>query len=163
MDYSQHYTGVTYSAFLKFEEDYIPSLDNFYIIDNFFVTNYTNHLFNTKVFDEKKENIEYERELSNGKKLICFNKTTKQIYNFYIDEYFLSDGEKQILISKAYYDTSDKPCNIHISGLTKDNLCFVAIYDSKYDDYYNTPLEYSTEILTDEFLFGFDVEAVEKT
>ena len=168
------YHGTTYTASVIFKEERLfPCF--FTLHDYAYIKPREQY---RKIFDmleEDAENIEYEQELPNGGKIVCYNKTITNEPYFYgeentsseVEKYILSDGFKKILVTKKYIYTDsnndtehNKLVYVDIYGITNDNLYFVIDF-SLYidiDDY-----EYPQEVVTDEFLFGFNVEIVERS
>ena len=112
------------------------------------------------------ENIEYKKELSDGSVMECYNKTTKTSARSITVKYILSNGTKTIFVVKEYSKESynDQEQNIPTSISLLGNI------DG--DQYFNMHNVFEapqllgheiSEDLTDEFLFGFNVEIVERS
>lgn len=97
-----------------------------------------------------------EHQLSDGR-IIKRSATVSKIEDYpAIDitsiTYVLSDSNKTMFVEKTYFDSDF--CGIFLLAVVNDSQYFtVSLY----------PKTYSDEDLTDEFLFGFDVEAIERT
>ena len=108
-------------------------------------------------WEEKK--IEYEKKLSDQTTMECYNKTIETNKNLKTVKYILSNGTKTVFVEKTYYDYDypNIPHGIHLLG----NI------DGKYFEVFNVfeapqILQHEvTEDLSDEFLFGFNIEIVE--
>ena len=166
------YHGTTYTASVIFKEEGI--FPCFFILHDYAYIK--SRQLHRKIFDmleKDAENIEYEQELPNGGKMVCYNKTiTKEPYYYggentssEVEKYILSDGFKKFLVTKKYIYTDsnndtehNKLVYIDIYGTTNDNLYFFIDFSSyiDIDDY-----EFPQEVVTDEFLFGFNVEVID--
>ena len=145
-----YYNGSTQSARVIFEQYPIVRLNVTVPTDE-----YTQRIDSWFLrIEQQKKSIEYEKELSNGKNLVCYNKTITDYESMYTEEYILSDGVKKVLISKVYY-FSDIPLTIELFAITENNLYLNAGFLEG--------TNYTEIVPSDEFLFGFDVEAVERT
>lgn len=169
------YHGASYRATLSFKEERL--FPCFFILRDYAYIKPREQY--RKIFDmleKDAENIEYEQELPNGGKIVCYNKTITREPYFYdgeqtsseVEKYILSDGFKKILVTKNYIYTDsnndtehNKLVYIDIHGITNDNLYFFIDFSSHHidiDDY-----EYPQEVVTDEFLFGFNVEVIDNS
>lgn len=103
--------------------------------------------------DESK--IEYEMKLINDEIVTCYNKIVETKNNKIQERYVLSNGTKDVFIKKIYYEDSITPNEIY--------LCY-SINDAIYFNIFSSNISFfSGEIPNDEFWFGFDVEAIERT
>lgn len=161
------YHGSTYIATLSFEEECILPC-TFLLHDYSYIKSRYEDVFD--MLKEDEQNIEYEEEMSNGKKIVCYNKTItkKSSSNMSTEQYILSDGMKKIFVTKRYdysdrinYTEDKKLVYIDVYGITNDDLYF-SINFSNYVGIEDYDYEYPEEALTDEFLFGFDIEKIEK-
>ena len=156
------YHGVTFPVIMYFGEDFTPSYLFIEICDYYYSELAYSDEHDIHRLKEKKQNIEYEQELSNGKTLTCYNKETiESSSEGYGEQYILSDGVKTFLVEKKYSYESDNNTLSYIDVIGFIDECFIHIDFSFYADVYD--YEYSDEVLTDEFLFGFDVETIERT
>lgn len=114
--------------------------------------------------DIANKNIEYKKELSDGSVMECYNKTTKTSARFITVKYILSNGTKTIFVVKEYskesYNDQEQniPTSISLLGNIDDDRYFYV------SNIFSTPQILGHEIsedLTDEFLFGFNVEVVD--
>lgn len=105
--------------------------------------------------DIEAENIEYEKKLLNNDNIKCYNKTIKTGEYFFQEKYVLSNDDKKVFILKTYSDDYDLnlPYELYVLVNFKNEIYFSINFS--YQDI--------TKDLTDEFLFGFNVEAIEKT
>lgn len=105
--------------------------------------------------DIGEKNIEYEKKFSNNDTVTCYNKTIETGDYYFQERYVLSNDDKKVFISKTYRDDYDPnlPCELYALVNFKNEIYFLINFS--YQDI--------TKDLTDEFLFGFNVEAIEKT
>ena len=115
-----------------------------------------NSQYGAAFIDAKEKNVEYEKKLSDNTIMTCYNKVIKK-YGYSTDEkYILSDGEKNIFVVKVYSDD-------YYDGVLPYN--FECLVNIKNEIYFSINFSWDdiTEDITDEFIFGFDVEAIERT
>ena len=115
-----------------------------------------NSQYGAAFIDAKEKNVEYEKKLSDNTVMTCYNKVIKK-YGYSTDEkYILSDGEKNIFVVKVYSDD-------YYDGVLPYN--FECLVNIKNEIYFSINFSWDdiTEDITDEFIFGFDVEAIERT
>ena len=158
IDHRGSFTGGAFSISLTCDEYYeeiifVRILEH-YVYENIYNSNFAD-------IDWKEKNVEYEKKLSDETIMECYNKTIETNKNFKTVKYILSNGTKTVFVEKIYgnYDDPNIPERIHLLG----NI------DDKYFEVFNVfeapqILNHEiTEDLSDEFLFGFDVEVVERT
>ena len=155
--HESNYTGGGYFACLTCEEYYeemiFVGVLEYYRYKNVYKSDFAD-------IDNKEIIVEYETELANGSVMRCYNKTTETSKYFITVKYILSDGTKTIFVEKRYDEGSSIPYKIHLLGNIGDDQYFEVI------NVFEAPQILQHEVkedLTDEFLFGFDVEAVERT
>ena len=104
--------------------------------------------------DSEEKNVEYEKKLLNNEVMTCYNKTVKTEKYSVVEEYILSNDKKTVFIAKTYNDDYDPylPYDIHVLVNSKNGIYFSM-------DFFWKDI---TEDLTDEFLFGFEIEKIEK-
>lgn len=113
--------------------------------------------------DTENKVLEYKKELSDGSIMECYNKTAETSTYFIIEKYILSDGTKTVFVKKEYSKRSynDQEDNI------PDCIYLLGNIDDRYfcvSNIFEAPQILGHEIsedLTDEFLFGFNVEVVD--
>jgi hypothetical protein len=151
MDNGGTYNGASYITYITcFEQYTFPAQINILSKERY------NSKYGAAFIDPKEKNIEYEKKLSDNTVMTCYNKVIKKYDYTTTEEYILSDGEKNIFVAKVYSD------DYYDGVLPYDFECLVNIKNEIYF-IIEFPWDNITEDITDEFLFGFDVEAVERT
>ena len=112
--------------------------------------------------DTEEKIIEYEKELSDGSVMKCYNKTVETVKKTTVVKYILSNGTKTIFVEKKYgnNENSNIPRSIRLLGVIDGDKYF------RVNNLFDAPQNLNCEIkedLSDEFLFGFDLEIVERT
>ena len=152
-----NYTGGRYVACLTCEEYYeeriFVGVLEYYVYKNVYKSDFAD-------IDNKEIIVEYEKELSNGSVMQCYNKIVETSDGLETVKYILTDGIKKVFVEKKYVEGTSVPYEIHLLGNIDDDQYFEVI------NVFEAPQILQHEVkedLTDEFLFGFDVEAVERT
>ena len=150
-NYDGTYTGAYYVPYITCDEKYTMPVGVTILSKDLYNRDYEACFLD---IDTKEKNIEYKKNLPNNDIMTCYNKATEtKGYNVY-EKYILANDEKTVFISKAYDDfDAELPYDIYVLVKLKNEIYFEM----------NFSREDITKDLTDEFLFGFDVEAVERT
>ena len=110
-----------------------------------------NAAFGNYTKDESK--IEYEITLANGEIVTCYNKIVETRNKKTKEKYVLSNGTKDVFVSKIYLDDSITPHQIYLCYNINDTVYFdFTVYKSIFSN---------GEFPDDEFWFGFNVEVID--
>lgn len=112
--------------------------------------------------DVQEKIIDYEKELSDGSVMTCYNKTVETINNYTTEKYILSNGTKKIFVRKKYDNSINPkiPREIELLGVVDEDKYFKVV--NLFDALYALKKDI-TEDVSDEFIFGIDVEIEERT
>ena len=112
------------------------------------------NLYFENIENQEHFEVEYDVELSDGQIIKCYEFGLENTNNYIIRKYILSDSKKTVFVEKRYRNESDVPSTIQLFGVVDGKNYFYADSWEQYD--------YRNVDLTDEFLFGFDIEKIEK-
>lgn len=140
------------SYYLSFKEINNHRWDCSVITKKFYESKY--NLYFENIENQEHFEVEYDVELSDGQIIKCYEFGLENTNNYIIRKYILSDSKKTVFVEKRYRNESDVPSTIQLFGVVDGKNYFYADSWEQYD--------YRNVDLTDEFLFGFDIEKIEK-
>lgn len=139
---------------------YFKSFNDYALTCQVITNNYFEAMLSPKFMDLKNQNnaeTYYKSESSNEQTAKSYKKSIESIEsleNIIVKRYILSNFHKTMFIEKTYNN----------NNIFKNVQLFANVDNDKYFEVnLNFQNTFSEEDLTDEFLFGFDVEAVERT
>ncbi len=140
------------SYYLSFKEINNHRWNCSVITKKFYESKY--NLYFENIENQEHFEVEYDVELSDGQIIKCYEFGLENTNNYIIRKYILSDSKKTVFVEKRYRNESDVPSTIQLFGVVDGKNYFYADSWEQYD--------YRNVDLTDEFLFGFDIEKIEK-
>ena len=102
------------------------------------------------------ENVESEITLENGNVIKRYKKEYEDLGNYYLEQDGLSNGTKKVYIQKGFSkdDTGAYLVDIYVTVNIDDTVYFTLDVDVA---------DYAGDLPDDEFLFGFNVEAIDNS